>query len=1080
MTAEDGPGDYPAAIMNRSQARAAIVDLVKKFSAGKAVFKDPKRYNEAQVRKGFIDPLFEALGWPIEKSHQLVGKKREVIVEDRAGTGQNLRPDYGFYSNGELRFYVEAKQPSLNITTDRDAIFQLKSYVWNKRAPLGILTDFEEFLAFHGAYKPDREKPQVAGLKDLYFAYEDYEHRFDVLYDTFSRDAVLGGSIERTVAQAIAANARQSGILERDLFKLRGAIPVDKDFLATLSSWREEIATELARRNRFESGAELTEAVQRIIDRVVFARVAEARSIEHTHTLARAKARWEKDGKKKPLYDYVIDLFGRLALQFNGGLFSPHPLSDKAVFEKNQILVTIIDSLYPPDTDYRFDAMSVEILGAVYEQFLGSVVRIDSRGRAEIEPKPEVRHAGGVYYTPSYIVDTIVEKIVGPLLHGRSPKSALDIRIVDPACGSGSFLLGAYQFLIDWHLEYYAALPDGPRKHPGACYRDEDERLRLTLSLKREILTTCIYGVDIDPQAVEVAQMSLYIKLLEDEAEETIALQKSLQLFKAEKYLPDLSKNIRCGNSLLSRRDLGIAELSPQDEERVNPFDWNAESTGFGAIVRTEARGGRGGFDAVIGNPPYIRVQELAQNPLELAAYRASHPTISEGNADIYVAFVEQGLKLLRGAGRLGFILPTQWWRADYGEALRQLVRKGKHYADTWDFAHEQVFDGATTYTCISTFTKAPSKAVAYRRMSPLAIQRQRDRAPAVWEHSVPWKNLAEGAWYPGVEKSVRSLFDRLRSEGPFLGDPSVCPRVFQGLKTSLDPVYVLDIVGVQGENTRLRSKALDREVLIESAIMKSIVKGKEMKRFSPRPPRKAVLFPYQFEGEEATLIPPGKFKHDYPLAWSYLNENKVALEGRERGRMAGPRWYAYIYPKSMTLFQRQKLLTADLADRASFSFDAKGDYYLLGGAAGGYGLLPARPELAPLILGALNSTLLEWMLRPPGFSSPFRGGWFSCEARFINLLPIRIPTTKADRTKLSDLALRAVDQYARLAEAKIQKQIDAASRQIEEIEAEIDDRVFQLYGVSASERDEVVRIVRRAREETGLSGAAETVDNEE
>jgi uncharacterized protein (DUF433 family)/type I restriction-modification system DNA methylase subunit len=1051
----------------KSKAKDAIAGLVSDFQKGVEIYKDARKFDEAKVRAGFIDPFFEALGWPVKEGQRKFGRQREIVIEDRAGKGSRRRPDYGFYAAGDLKFYVEAKAPHHEIGTDIDAAYQLKTYVWSQRAPLGLLTNFEELLAYHGAYKPRRDKPALGRVARLTMKYVEYADNIDKLFDTLSREAVQAGAVERVLAEELAASVRQQEQLERDLFKARGAIAVDADFLASLTNWRKQIAQELARRNDFKDGAELTEAVQRFLDRLVFTRVAEDRGIERVETLGRTLDRWERDEGKKPLYNHLIALFERLAVQFNGTLFKPHPLSDRALFEDDKGLAKLIRSMYFPESAYRFDAMPVEMLGQVYERFLGSVVRVTEGGhQAKVEEKPEVRHAGGVYYTPAYIVEAIVEKTLAPLLKDATPDKALQMRILDPACGSGSFLLGAYQFLIDWHLRHYARSENPARGFRGACYVDADGNLRLTLRRKAEILTSCLYGVDIDQQAVEVAQMSLYLKLMEDEGEETLALQRSQELFKAEKYLPPLGTNIKHGNSLIGTQDLDPGfPWSEQDEKRINAFDWVAETTGFGEIVRPESKGGHGGFDAVIGNPPYIRVQALTEwAPVEVDIYKKIYATAAEGNYDIYVVFLEKGLQLLRSSGRLGFIVPTKWWQAGYGQALRDLLRKGHNYSDAIDFAHEQVFDDPTTYTCISIFTKTPTQAIGYQRMSPERLRRDHADAKSLWAHAVPWTILDDGPWYLGVRSSVRPLFERLRREGPFLGDERVCTRVFQGLKTSLDPVYVLNVVERTPRSVRVFSKALDRELELEPDLLKPIVKGAEMKRFTPLPPRKVILFPYTVASGQPRLLTAKELADVAPLTWKYLLANKTALERREKGRFKGPAWYQYGRSQALDVVSQPKLLTADLADRMAFSMDTTGDLYILGGAAGGYGLLPAKPECAAPLLALLNSKLLEWMLRPPGFSSPFRGGWFSCEARFINLLPIRFPKTAKEMEALATLALRAVEAYRKQWLARSDHERDLAARQIEAIESEIDDRVFALYGVTADERREVERLVAEAR----------------
>ena len=273
----------------------------------------------------------------------------------------------------------------------------------------------------------------------------------------------------------------------------------------------------------------------------------------------------------------------------------------------DKVLQDILQNLYYPDSPYVFREIPSDILGQVYERFLGKVIQLTAGHQAKVEEKPEVRKAGGVYYTPTYIVDYIVQNTVGKLLEGKSPKEVTRLKILDPACGSGTFPLGAYQYLLDWHLKWYTdhepeKLAAG--KEP-AIYQSKDG-WRLTTSKKKEILLNNIHGVDIDPQAVEVTKLSLLLKVLEGESQETIGSQ--LGMFK-ERVLPDLGRNIKCGNSLIGSdyyQDRQLTMLIDEEERyRVNAFDWKTE---FPQVFI------QGGFDVVMGNPPYIRIQRLQEN----------------------------------------------------------------------------------------------------------------------------------------------------------------------------------------------------------------------------------------------------------------------------------------------------------------------------------------------------------------------------------------------------------------------------------------------------------------------------------
>ncbi len=442
----------------------------------------------------------------------------------------------------------------------------------------------------------------------------------------------------------------------------RGTLEVDDAFLQEMEGWRELLAKNLAIRNpALENVRQLNYAVQMTIDRIVFLRICEDRGIEKEDQLKELT-------KEEGIYARLCELFRAADQRYNSGLFhfaaekgqssQPDDLTLQLQID-DKVLKEIIKDLYFP-SPYVFKLIPTDILGQVYERFLGKVIRLTAGHQAKVEEKPEVRKAGGVYYTPTYIVEYIVKNTVGKLLEGKTPEQAAALKIVDPACGSGSFLLGAYQCLLDWHISYYSG--HEPEKWArGASpvlYQDQHGEWKLTTRAKKAILLNNLHGVDIDPQAVEVTKLSLLLKVLEGESQESIGHQLSLL---NERALPDLGRNIQCGNSLIgpdyyAERQLGFGFADEEERQRVNAFDWQ---TAFPQVFA------KGGFDAVIGNPPYIRIQALQEwAPTEVEFYKKEYKSASKGNYDIYVVFVEKGLSLLNQNGVLGFILPHKFFNA--------------------------------------------------------------------------------------------------------------------------------------------------------------------------------------------------------------------------------------------------------------------------------------------------------------------------------------------------------------------------------------------------------------------------------
>jgi adenine-specific DNA-methyltransferase len=502
-------------------------------------------YNETLTRRDFIDPFFKALGWDIDNRNGYAETYREVIHEDRVKVGKATKaPDYSFrLSGGKRLFFVEAKKPSVAVKEEIQPAYQVRRYGWSAKLAVSIITDFEELAVYDCTKKPNpTDKASVARVK--YLTYKDYLKEFDFLWDTFSKERVLKGSFDK--------------FIQSNLHK-KGTATVDKEFLLSLDSWRTYLATSIAINNKHLDEDEINFAVQQTIDRIIFLRIAEDRSVEPYGALKEAI-------KSGNYYQNLFHLFQQADDKYNSGLFDfKKDKISKALTIDNKVVKTILNELYYPESPYEFSVLSVEILGSAYEQFLGKTITIDKAHRAKIEEKPEVRKAGGVYYTPQYVVDYIVQNTVGKLVENKAPKEVAKIKIVDPACGSGSFLIGAYQYLLDWHLSYYNTHKEAAKKDKALTPTGA-----LTTGIKKQILLNNIYGVDIDVNAVEVTKLSLLLKCMEGETSASISHQ--FQMFN-ERVLPTLDNNIKSGNSLVDT-DFYDNQLDFGEEKKIKPFNW--------------------------------------------------------------------------------------------------------------------------------------------------------------------------------------------------------------------------------------------------------------------------------------------------------------------------------------------------------------------------------------------------------------------------------------------------------------------------------------------------------------------------
>jgi type I restriction-modification system DNA methylase subunit len=664
-------------------------------------------YNETQVRREFIDSLFSLLGWDIDNKQGYAEAYKDVIHEDAIKVGGFTKaPDYCFRIGGTRKFFVEAKKPGVNIKDDPTPAYQLRRYAWSSKLPLSILTDFEEFSVYDCRIKPNKkDSPAIGRVK--YITYKDYLNGWDYLYSTFSREAVLKGSFDRYV--------------ENNKLK-KGTAEVDKAFLEEIENWRDSLAKNIALRNSSLSNRELNYAVQATIDRIIFLRICGDRGIEPYEKLMALQ-----NGKN--IYSRLVSYFKEADQKYNSGLFHFEKEEGREPPDKltaglkidDGVLKRIIENLYYPESPYEFSVIPTEILGQVYEQFLGKVIRLTPSHQAKVENKPEVRKAVGVYYTPSYIVDYIINNTIGKALEEKSIGKKFNanhpMRILDPACGSGSFLLGAYEYLLRWYRDHY--IEDGPEKYAKggkpALYQSKGGEWKLTTSERKRILLNHIYGVDLDSQAVEVTKLSLLLKVLEGESQESIYNQ--LKLYK-ERALPDLSNNIKCGNSLIGSdfyngQQLGL--YGDEEKYRINAFDWEEEfpevfkskvKESENRVEENNAKPQKYGFDVIIGNPPYVNNRNLSKN--EKVYFKNNYETAYQ-QYDIYVLFYEKAFRLLKSDGYVGFITSNKFAITKYGAPLRKLMVNHKIITIV-DVSQLGVFSNASTYPYIVILQKTNSK----------------------------------------------------------------------------------------------------------------------------------------------------------------------------------------------------------------------------------------------------------------------------------------------------------------------------------------------------------------------------------
>jgi len=994
----------------KEQAQVEIAHLVETFQAGEARLRDEA---EAQIENNYIRPLFQCLNWNTRNAGLAVPDYEFVLQRtDRRGK----RPDYVLQLDGQHLLVMDAKQVKYDMHDPR-WMNQVYAYAYStqnlspsRKIDFAILTDFQEFVVLDCTLYA--ATPQALGnFRVLDWRYGDYVTHFDTLWELFERENMRQAARTR-------GTASPAGLWARALSpkKVRAnRIPPDRAFLAAMdddrTGWRVRLAKDMKKRNPQADGALLTAAVQLLIDRLIFVKVLSDREIEEDYLaqLAEAVERAGLAESDTGWFTACRAIFERLNTFYDGSIFEPRPELE-AVAVSNKVVRDILRALQPENSPYNFSVLPVEILGTIYERFLGRVVRTTEK-QVRIEGKPEVRKAGGVYYTPQYIVNYIVQNTVGRLLaECRTPDDVARLRILDPACGSGSFLLGAYAALIDWHVRYYGSKEQLTKKDRSAAYYDTDGNVRLTARLKRQILLNNLYGVDIDPQAVEVTRFSLSLKALEDTRRDE--LYEERDLFK-QTVLPDLRGNIKCGNSLIGP-DYFSGQMFPDAEElrRINPFDWSRE---FPDITAER------GFDAAIGNPPYIRMEEFKAIKSYL---RGKYETHSD-RADIFYYFVEKASSLLRQDGRLGFILSNTFARSRAGRALRSFIAKNLSLERLVEFGDFTPFADASVYPIIVIAEKCeavgPAVEFVLQDGDPSLVPVE-EQFPVLFR--LEQSSFGEDAWIFD-DPHVARLRTRLLAQFPALRVD--CGEVCMGVKSGLNEAFIL----LDAEKAKILSANPQAREII-----KPYVGGRNLDHYY-----------CDWRGEWMIYSPHGIDMTPYPAVMKHLRPFKSALQKRATQQA----WYELQQPQEAyaTLFDKPKIIFPDICRYPKFSLDTRGLFFS--------NTVYFVPSDSKYLLGLLNSKLLWFVIR--GLSNALRGGmWrFRLFAGHVERLPIRPinfcdPADKARHDRLVELVEAMLALHPHKAAARTQAEQDLYQRQIEATDRQIDALVYELYGLTADE----------------------------
>jgi type I restriction-modification system DNA methylase subunit len=906
--------------VNYESAKVEVERLVERFDRLSA--RNRRGYNEPATRQEFILPLFRALGWNIEDT-------REVSPEERVSRGY---VDFSFRLRGIPRFFVETKKIPEDLE-DRRWARQAINYAWLKGVTWAVLTDFEGLKVFNAEWQ--ETIPARAIFKDLYW--DEYVDRFDDLW-LLSRTAMEEGALDRA-AEAVGKKAKKT--------------PVSRQLFADLTGWRRELFRHLRPYNPMWSVEQIDEAVQRILDRLIFIRTCEDREIEPCR-LRPMLRQWRDQKRKKDLVKELNLLFREFDRVYDTRLFAPHLCeelsSEPTPFEQ------IVEGLYEVPSgygDYDFNAIDADVMGTIYEQYLGHRAQ-DPEGKQVVDKRAK-RKAQGIYYTPQFVVRYIVGQTLGRLLEERDYEQARQVKVLDMACGSGSFLIEAFDV-----LDRYLAGVRG--QNAASAAGDVHDFAR-----RMEILTGNLYGVDLDAQAVEIARLNLLLKAVNQRGE-----------------LPELT-NIRQGNSLVSGTSEELEAAFGPDWRDKQPFDWEEQ---FPKIME------QGGFDVIVGNPPYG-----AKFTPEEKGYMKARYAYKLGKPESYIYFVEQGERLLGTGGYLGLIIPNAWLTNYYGRQLREYLLEKLDIVNVVNLEPVEVFAEAIVDTVI-------------------LIARKRPLGSDTEDHHVAV------------------------SQGTPDGEIETKHKVAQRIWAEDDEMVFNLLVGPHdlAIMSQLEAQSIRLEEIADYS--QGIIPYKTRKDSEGDP----YISNEQPNQEWKLLLDSGSCVSRYSLIWNgkYIHYGEWLQRRRERRYFEEPK----------ILFHRiRKKLSVQLVG----TFDDKGYYnrhslsnLILRGEAE-YNL--------KYVLGLFNSRLLNyWFVHR--FGLLMEVGGFK-----IGQLPIRRinfddPEDMARHDRMVEMVeemLRLQKEHAEAEALKEDRRHDLA-RRIEQLDAQIDGLVYELYGLTEEEIDVVER----------------------
>ena len=915
----------------KEEVKEKLKTLIDRYSENHDYYIS-SNFNESECRLEFIDKLLEYFGWDVQNNSGKKPQYKEVLVESYE---QELgKPDYTMTLNGKSVFFVEAKKPHVNILMDKDCCFQARRYGWSAKHKIVLLTNFEDLVIYDSTFMPKIDDNTNSNLVGKYH-YTDYLDKYDEIYSLISREIVYDGTFDKKFENNISLG-----------------LDVDDIFLNQINEWRLELGTYLYKKEKNLKKINLE--IQTLINQVVFLRICEDRNLPLYKTLKKSVL------DENTLQNELIKLLNMADKRYNSGIFKEKELLK--IFS-NSILKNMINSLYYPISPYDFTVISSNILGEIYELFLSETL-VEENGSIKLQAKKDNLNRS-IVTTPYDIVKYMIEKSLDKVIKNKTPYDIKKMKFADIACGSGIFLTCLLEHLINYCESWYVE---------NKCFDYIEETYTNSYKLKyiekKNILLSCIYGNDIDYQAVEVAKFSLLLKVLENENKESV--------IEVDPILPSLDFNIINGNSLV---DFDMISEETDNYMEIKPFSWK--------YINNDSK-----FDLIIGNPPYVKTEDMINllSEEEVAIYKKQYYTAYK-QFDKYFLFIERAIDLLNENGKLCYIIPNKFMKISSGKNLRELITKNKYLELLIDFNYQQIFEDKTTYTCIILINKDRAENFEYNYIQNYEMWKLNN----INENNIKINSdeIDTETWILSTDLEKMASLKKLFANSLLLSEIAT---PFNGVQTSLNSLYVIKGKEVKSiDENYLEFEKENKIYKVEKSIVKRyfqpITKSeKNVKTYDPLLTDKYIIFPYDQNGNLINLDEYKKFKEYVNNFYDRIVPKQVSGKkgGRDVPNSTKDSWYQFGRTQALTEFNDQeKLIVGVMSKEPMFMYDNNNLVIQSGGTAGYCGIkLNKNSKYNLFFLQAyLSHPLMTSVMECMG--SDFEGGFYSRGTQVLNKLPV-------------------------------------------------------------------------------------------